>query len=112
MKVQIIIPIYRPDDKFLELLRMIKKQTLKNIPTLLIDSGKGVSYTDEIQGMNLQVRTIDSSNFNHGGTRQWGMELYPEADIYVFLTQDAILADEHSIENLITVFDNGDVGCA
>lgn len=91
---------------------MIKKQTLKNIPTLLIDSGKGVSYTDEIQGMNLQVRTIDSSNFNHGGTRQWGMELYPEADIYVFLTQDAILADEHSIENLITVFDNGDVGCA
>jgi hypothetical protein len=112
LKVQIIIPIYRPDDKFLELLRMIKKQTLKNIPTLLIDSGKGVSYTDEIQGMNLQVRTIDSSNFNHGGTRQWGMELYPEADIYVFLTQDAILADEHSIENLITVFDNGDVGCA
>lgn len=112
MKVQIIIPIYRPNDKFLELLRMIKKQTLKNIPTLLIDSGKGVSYTDEIQGMNLQVRTIDSSNFNHGGTRQWGMELYPEADIYVFLTQDAILADEHSIENLITVFDNGDVGCA
>ena len=112
MRIQVIIPIYRPNDKFLELLRMIKKQTLKNIPTLLIDSGKGVSYTDEIQGMNLQVRTIDSSNFNHGGTRQWGMELYPEADIYVFLTQDAILADEHSIENLITVFDNGDVGCA
>lgn len=112
MKVQIIIPIYRPDDKFLELLRMIKKQSIKNMPMLLIDSGKGVSYDDDIREMNIQVRMIDSRNFNHGGTRQWGMELCPEADVYVLLTQDAILADEYSIENLIAVFDNDDIGCA
>lgn len=112
MKIQIIIPIYHPDDKFLELLHMLKRQSLMDLPILLIDSGKGVSYTEEIQEMNLQVRTIDSRDFNHGGTRQWGMELCPEADIYVFLTQDAILADAHSIENLIAVFDNGTVGCA
>jgi len=112
LKVQVIIPIYRPEDKFLCLLRMIKKQSFDVLPVLLIDSGKGLSYADEIKGMNLEVRKIDSRDFNHGGTRQWGMELCPEADIYVFLTQDAILADERSIENLIAVFDNECVGCA
>ena len=112
MKVQIIIPIYRPDDKFLELLRMIKRQSVKELPVLLIDSGKGVFYGDEIKGMDIQVRTIDSRDFNHGGTRQWGMELYPEAAVYVFLTQDAILADESSVENLLAAFDDENVGCA
>ena len=112
MKIQIIIPIYRPDDKFLALLRMLKKQSLKNLPVLLIDSGKGVSYTDEIRGMNIDVRTIDSRDFNHGGTRQWGMELSPEADVYVFLTQDAVPVNEDSVKNLIAVFDNARIGCA
>ena len=111
MKVQIIIPIYRPDDKFLCLLRMIKKQSLSDLPVLLIDSGKGILYTDEVDGMNVQVRRIDSRDFNHGGTRQWGMEICPEADVYVFLTQDAILVDEYSIENLIAVFCDSSIGC-
>ena len=111
MKVQIIIPIYRPDDKFLCLLQMIKKQSLHNLPVLITDSGEGISYADEIKEMNVQVRTIDSRDFNHGGTRQWGMKLCPEADVYVFLTQDAILADEYSVENLVSLFDDGSIGC-
>ena len=112
MKIQVIIPIYRPDDKFLCLLQMIKKQSFPNLPVLLIDSGKGVPYVDEIKGMNVQVRTIDSSVFNHGGTRQWGIELCPEANVYVFLTQDAIPADAYAIENLVAAFDDKFVGCA
>ena len=112
MKIQVIIPIYRPDDKFLCLLQMIKKQSFPNLPVLLIDSGKGIPYVDEIKGMNVQVRTIDSRDFNHGGTRQWGIELCPEANVYVFLTQDAIPADEYAIENLVAAFDDKFVGCA
>ena len=112
MRVQIIILIYRPDDKFRCLLQMIKEQSLPDLPVLLIDSGKGIPYANEIKGMNVQVRVIDSRDFNHGGTRQWGMELCPEADIYVFLTQDAILADERSIENLVAAFGDDLVGCA
>ena len=112
MKIRVIIPIYRPDDKFLCLLQMIKKQSFPNLPVLLIDSGKGIPYVDEIKGMNVQVRTIDSRDFNHGGTRQWGIELCPEANVYVFLTQDAIPADEYAIENLVAAFDDKFVGCA
>ena len=112
MRIQVIIPIYRPDDKFLCLLQMIKKQSFPNLPVLLIDSGKGIPYADEIKGMNVQVRTIDSRDFNHGGTRQWGIELCPEANVYVFLTQDAIPVDAYAIENLVAAFDDKFVGCA
>ena len=86
MKLQIIIPIYRPDDKFLRLLSIIKQQSIWDIPVLLIDSGKGIPYADVINDMNVEVRTIDSRDFNHGGTRQCGIYQWPEADIYVFLT--------------------------
>ena len=112
MRIQVIIPIYRPDDKFLCLLQMIKQQSFPNLPVLLIDSGKGIPYADEIKGMNVQVRTIDSRDFNHGGTRQWGIELCPEANVYVFLTQDAIPVDAYAIENLVAAFDDKFVGCA
>lgn len=91
---------------------MIKQQSIWDIPVLLIDSGKGIPYADVINDMNVEVRTIDSRDFNHGGTRQWGIDQCPEADIYVFLTQDAILADAYAIETLVAVFDDEQVGCA
>lgn len=112
MKLQIIIPIYRPDTKFLRLLSMIKQQSISDIPVLLIDSGKGISYADAIGGMNVEIRHISSQDFNHGGTRQWGIDQCSESDIYVFLTQDAIPADAYAIENLVAVFDDEQVGSA
>lgn len=112
MKLQIIIPIYRPDAKFLRLLSSIKQQSISDIPVLLIDSGKGISYTDAIGGMNVEIRHISSQDFNHGGTRQWGINQCSEPDIYFFLTQDAIPADAYAIENLVAVFDDEQVGCA
>lgn len=112
MKLQIIIPIYRPDAKFLRLLSMIKQQSISDIPVLLIDSGKGISYADAIGGMNVEIRHISSQDFNHGGTRQWGINQCSEPDIFFFLTQDAIPADAYAIENLVAVFDDEQVGCA
>lgn len=112
MRVQVIIPVYKPDDKFIKLLNMMKKQSIENLPLLIIDSGSDGMYKKQLKGMNCIVRDIDVNTFNHGGTRQMGIDMHPDADIYVFLTQDAILADEHAIENLVRVFENPQVGCA
>ena len=112
MKIKIIIPIYRPDDKFIRLLEMIKKQTTKNLSVLIIDSGSDGLYKKAIAGIRCFVKNIDPQTFNHGGTRQMGIDMYPDTDLYVFLTQDAILADEYAIENLVRVFKNPQVGCA
>lgn len=62
--------------------------------------------------MNCLVKKIDVKTFNHGGTRQMGADMFPDKDIYIFLTQDAILANEKSIENIVKVFDNFNIGCA
>lgn len=112
MDIQIIIPIYKPDNKFIELLRQIKKQEIKNIPVLIIDSGSDERYFSEIKDMNCKVKKIASKTFNHGGTRQMVADMFPNKDVYVYLTQDAILADEYAINNIIKVFDNKNVGCA
>lgn len=57
-------------------------------------------------------KKIDAKTFNHGGTRQMGADMFPDKDIYIFLTQDAILADEYAINNIVEVFNNDNVGCA
>ena len=112
MNIQIIIPVYKPDNKLLELLRQIKRQTIKDIPLLIIDSGSNNEYKNEIKNMNCLVKKIDFRTFNHGGTRQMGADMFPDKDVYIYLTQDAILADEYAINNIIKAFNNDNVGCA
>lgn len=110
--LQVIIPIYHPDEKFIELLNMLKKQSIPDIPVLIIDSGSDKEWCKAAQGLNCQLKDIDSKDFNHGGTRQMGIDMCLGKEIIVFLTQDAILADEYSIENLVRAFDDIGVGCA
>ena len=88
------------------------KQIIKNIPLLIIDSGSNDEYKDEIKDMNCLVKKIDSRTFNHGGTRQMGADMFPDKDVYIYLTQDAILADEYAINNIVKVFNDDNVGCA
>ena len=38
LKYRVIIPVYNPDNKFIELLKSIKSQTMKNVSILIIYS--------------------------------------------------------------------------
>lgn len=111
--IHVIIPVYNPDGKFLELLKSLSMQNVEPLPVLIIDSGMNDEYIKEIPDkLDIQIKHIDVKDFNHGGTRQMGMDLYPDSDVFIFLTQDAILKDDFSIERLIRVFDNEQVGCS
>lgn len=113
IKFLVIIPVYNPDDKFKHLLQMLQKQSLADCRVLLIDSGIHHEYMTFIKNNSrFIIKKISGNEFNHGGTRQLAMDLYPNYDVYVFLTQDAILANEKSIENLISCFNDSAVGCA
>lgn len=48
-KIQVIIPIYKPDHKLIELLKKIKEQSIEDIPLLIIDSGSNDEYKSEIK---------------------------------------------------------------
>ncbi len=53
---------------------------------------------------------ISRSSFNHGRTRQLAADLCPEADIIIYMTQDAILASPDSVKNILTGFNDEKVG--
>ncbi len=108
---QVIIPVYHPDGKLLQLLDSLKKQTVVPLPILILDSGSTGSYREKLNGLDVKVQYIDCREFNHGGTRQKAMDSC-NADIYVYMTQDAILADEYAIENLLQAFCDQKIGCA
>ena len=113
MKIQVVIPIYQPDEILIQLLHMLQCQSVDEVDILLIDSGSDKGYMDCLSNMNnITVQEIPSVSFNHGGTRQMAIDSNPNADVYVFLTQDAILANEDSIASLVSAFDNPKIGCA
>ncbi len=113
VKIQVIIPVCNPDNKFNCLLNMIKVQSIGTVSVLIIDSGEQHEYQKEIINEdNYVIKYIKNIEFNHGGTRQMGIEENPDKEVYVFLTQDAVLADVYSIENLVACFKNKKIGCA
>lgn len=74
-------------------------------------SDDGTNFTSST--LVTQFLEIDVANFSHGGTRNFALQqLKPLTDIVIFMTQDALLADENSIHHLARVFLNSSVGCA
>lgn len=79
---------------------------------LILDSSSTDGTVDLAKAAGFQVHSIQRADFNHGGTRQLAVDLLPHADILVYLTQDAILADSKDIETLLTAFIDPDVVAA
>ncbi len=87
------------------------RQTLQPDAVLVIDS----SSTDDSLGpyaeLGALIKVIDPATFNHGATRQQGVELL-KTDVIVFLTQDAILAEPVALQRLLDCFEDPAIGAA
>lgn len=108
-RIACIIPTYNGKADLQRLLDSLVLQTVR-FDTLIIDS----SSSDGTQELALKCArsliVIPSVEFNHGGTRQLIVDQNPIYDIYVFLTQDACLADTQSIERIVEPFEDCQVG--
>lgn len=79
----------------------------------IIDSGSCVEdYLNELDGLSYTIITTTPQNFNHGGTRQAAAEACKGYQYLIYMTQDAIPANEFTLHNLLTAFENPKVGCA
>lgn len=121
--VDVIIPTYRPDHKFDLLMKRLKKQTvqpkniiiLNTVPTAY-ETKEGHQEQDEFMQKyrelnHAKIIHVREEEFDHGGTRGYGASL-SNADLLLFMTQDAIPVDEFLIEELIRPFQNPNVGAA
>ena len=116
MKIDVIIPTYKPGEELFELLSRLEKQTLPVSRIHLVNTEK--AYFDKLtKGMDLAkdyprvfVSHISKKEFDHGGTRRRAVEA-SDADVFVMLTQDAMPVDENLLKELTKDL-SGDVAVA
>lgn len=110
--IQIIIPTYNAGKCLERLFESIQKQKNVICDILIIDSESIDSTIDIARKYKAMIKKIRKEDFNHGETRQMGVEMCNKAEIVVFLTQDTILADENAIAEISNIFANPKIGCA
>jgi rhamnosyltransferase len=112
LKTALIILTRNAKNNLPPLIESLKFQTMKADYFLVLDSSStdGTEEIAKAAGANFIV--IPLEQFNHGGTRQICVDLVPDADIILFLTQDAILASPDSLEKLLTCFNDKSVSVA
>lgn len=114
IRVDVVIPTYKPDEKFLKLIERLEKQTIKPNKIIIMNTEEkylsnllyGTTFREKYT--NTEIRNISSWEFNHGKTRNEGAKR-SDAGILIFMTQDAIPENEHLIEELIRPMIDPDV---
>lgn len=116
-KVDVIIPVYKPDHKFLTLIERLEQQSVPVNRIIVINTEQ--KYFDRlIYGTSFQkdhhnviVKHISRREFDHGKTRNRGVQC-SDADYFVMMTQDAVPADEFLLEELLKPFGKERVAAA
>lgn len=111
-KVGLIVPTLNAGSLWESWLKAFEQQTRKPDCLLVIDSSSSDDTVALARAQDFDVQVIPKSEFNHGGTRQFGVNRLSAMDIIVFLTQDALLAKPDAIERLLEAFADQRVGAA
>lgn len=116
MTVDIIIPTYKPDETLCLLLHKLQEQTFVVHRVIILNTEEAfwkqavAAYPIKQVLQELpcehEVIHIAKEDFDHGGTRQFGAE-HSDADVMIFMTQDAVPADEILVEKLVEGLEAG-----
>jgi len=99
--VDVIIPVYRPDSHFKNIIERLLRQTVPVHHIFLLQTvGKGDRLMKELENDIISVHPVQKKDFDHGGTRRFGAGL-SEAGFILFMTHDAVPADNKLIGNLL-----------
>lgn len=104
MRIDCVIPTYRPDEKLVACLKQLQRQTVELGKIILMNTEESLLQVELPEGIeNLEIHHIKKADFDHGGTRNEGLS-YSDADIVLFLTQDAVPANEFLVEKMLEPF--------
>lgn len=112
MTVDVIIPVYKPERSFFQLIEKLETQTRK-IRRIIIMNTEEKYFEQMIYGtrfleqhQQVMVYHLSKKEFDHGRTRDKGIRK-SDADIFVMMTQDAMPADDRLIETLTAALEEG-----
>ena len=109
----VIVPTLNPGSIWNAWLEAFSRQSLQPQQMLIVDSESSGGEVDQAEALGFEIIKISKAEFNHGGTRQMAVQhLQGSCEIAIFLTQDAILGDPGSLNNLINAFQDPEVSAA
>ena len=105
-KIDVIIPVYKPDHKFLTLIERLEHQSVPVNRIFVINTEQkyfdrliyGTSFYKDYH--NVIVKHISKREFDHGKTRNRCVQ-QSDADYFVMMTDDAVPSNEYLVEELI-----------
>ena len=99
-KIDVVIPAYKPGEKFQKLIKMLQKQTYPIHEILIMNTEKAYFPEASVAGLpNVRVEHLTRAEFDHGGTRDKAAGLL-SGDFFLFMTQDAVPADTYLVKSL------------
>ena len=111
MKVSAIIPTLNAGAQLTELLRRLLAQSV-DLRILVVDSGSTDDTLERAHAFPdsnaVELLQVPPGSFDHGGTRDLAFR-HAAPDVALFLTQDALPADERCVEHLLTALAQPDV---
>lgn len=124
-KIDVIIPLYKPDKKLDKLLEKLVMQTVLPHKIILLNTECFPDYATafvkeriaklfhkiKVLGksqIEVQIVSIVKEEFDHGGTRAYASTL-SDADYIVYMTQDAIPKDFRLLSELVKPFEDPEV---
>ncbi|RYL93937.1 glycosyltransferase family 2 protein [Sporolactobacillus sp. THM19-2] len=102
--ISFVIPVYNPGNDFKQILNSIKlyeSESHYDTEIIVVDSSPSANTTDFVRNdSSVNVIKIESSNFNHGGTRNQAFNI-SKGEYVVFLTQDAVPSSPECFKKII-----------
>ena len=117
----VIIPVYRPDEKFAQLMKSLHRQLAAPRDVILLvtkdadDKGEAQRLIDDITAEypGTVCRLVEKEAYDHAATRNLGVsEMKDGADLFLLMTQDAVPDGDHLTEKLVQAFADEQVACA
>lgn len=105
MKFLLCIPTLNAAQFLPQFIDSYKRQNLLAKRVLIIDSSSEDNTVELAQEAGFTIYSIKKEEFNHGLIRNLALNYAEDCEILVFMTQDAILADENAFSNLCSIFE-------
>ncbi len=114
LSVLVVVPVYNGGPLWGEAARALARACRASrhaVRVKVVDSSSRDDSVASARAQGFEVTGIAAADFDHGGTRNAAVR-GEAADVYLFLTQDAILERPDALDTLLAAFHNSDVAIA
>jgi len=112
VNIGLCVPTCEAEKDLPRLLEVVEDASALFHRVLFIDSSSSDRTQQLVKRSGFELLVVEKADFDHGGTRQKGVEQLKDCQIVMFLTHDAVPVGPDDLRVLVDVFSDPRVGCA